>query len=157
MHATQKAEDRRRASRKHTHRLSAIGRSGMPLAQYENAIVEDRGGGGVKIRSGMPLSPKQTVRLRMEADGSVVRAAVVWAHPEGLIEKRANRKLGGAFVAGCKILPKDAAKKKQKRDPGHSRMATIITWSIKIGVGLVALGVVAGVVYAVASLVGLVA
>jgi hypothetical protein len=157
MQATGRKQDRRRAGRVRAHRDASVGRSGWPAAEYENAVVEDEGGGGCRIRSAVPLERDETVRLRLDEDGRALRAAVVWARPDGIIQKRASGKPGSAYLAGCRLLPSKGSAKRRPADPTRSRLADILAVAIKTAGVLVAIALVAAVVYAAVAILGLVA
>lgn len=107
--------DRRGGTRRPKQLRGLVGHKGTPPQNCENALIEDVGGGGLRLRSGSQIRPDESLILYVGDEQKPLPVKVVWAKKEGVIEKRASGKPGQAFVAGCHLKSMDAPKPAEKK------------------------------------------
>jgi hypothetical protein len=153
--------ERRRSPRKSDRIKALVGPKDSKSDACENAMIEELGKTGLRIRSGAPLNPDESFFLYVGDDRKPTRAKVIWVKKEGFIEKRRTGKAGQAFVAGVKLRELPTKEKEPKARGAAARRAEVkrdaefstrvVRWVfIGGGVGLLAL-----IIYAVVSLVQL--
>jgi hypothetical protein len=145
--------DRRKATRRMQRISALVGTKHDPPENCENAVVEEIGRGGLRIRSGANLNPEDSLILYVGPEEKPVRAKVRWARKQGVIEKRRTGKPGQAVVAGLVIQERAAQPKRKeraaaKRRPGADPTAIVMRVLFAAG----ALGLVGLLAYAVVSL-----
>ncbi len=107
--------DRRGGTRRPKQIRGLVGPKGTPPQSCENAIIEDVGGGGLRLRAGSQVRPDESLILYVGDEQKPLGVKVVWAKKEGVIEKRASGKPGQAFLAGCHLKSKDAPKPAERK------------------------------------------
>jgi len=113
-----------------------VGPKNTPVDQCENAVVEEVGSGGLRIRAGSHLNEEDSLFLYVGDNRKPVRAKVVWVRKDGLIEKRKTGKTGQAFIAGCKVRGTAAsAKPREAARSGDSGdlAARLFRWGLVAG------------------------
>ena len=147
--------ERRLAERRRVEAPALVGGRGMPRERCENGEVVEQGRGGMRIRSGRPLTVNETVFLYVDDRKHPLRAKVVWSKSDGLIEKRGSGRLGNACAAGCRVMPAEK-KVEAKRGVPSTATAHAVSLAIKLAVwgGLMAgVGCLVYVMFALFSMI----
>ena len=142
MSARESGFDRRRATRRQKSVAALVGPRHARPATCENAFVEDVSRGGMRVRSARSLAPGDSPVLYVGGLRQAVAAKVRWVRRHGLIVRRDSGKPSQAYVAGC-ALSDAPAPRPAPAAPRGSVPAAVVIWSMRIGAGLVALGLVA--------------
>lgn len=147
--------DRRQWLRKEERRDALVGPKRHTVSRCENAVIEESGEGGLRIRSAAPVHRKETLVLYVGEKRRRMKAKVVWVKQEGLIEKRLTGKPCRAFVAGC--LVKEAEGEQRFRRESKIEVTADKTARVVRGAIITAgIGLAGAVAYFVASLVHLI-
>ena len=150
--------DRRRSDRKPKRVSALVGKKRTAPRDCENGIVQEYGSGGLRIISGTPIKPEDSCVLYVGIEEKPIGAKVIWVRKQGIIEKRKSGKPGQAYVAGCKIKTAETAKPKKEKGRGAARRISQTDWTtyiMKSAFIMAGLGIIAFVVYALATLVQL--
>ncbi len=123
--------ERRRAGRRRIDTPALIGGRDMPKERFENGELVEKARGGIRIRSGRPLSVNDTIFVYVDDPSKPVRAKVVWSKADGLIEKRGSGRLGNACAAGCRVMPGEK-KAEAKRGVPNAAAAHAVSLAIKL-------------------------
>ena len=110
----------------------------------EEAIIEELGEQGLRIRSGRPLRQRDRVVLLDPNLGFARDLTVVWSRPQGLIEKQG--KPGHAYVAGCVVERVRPAIRRRKTGPPSDKLLRLALIGAAVSVGALLLYLLSSIV-----------
>jgi hypothetical protein len=133
-------KERRRDIRRRP-RLDAFVRPwGYPVGEREYAIVEDASEGGLCLRSATPLRKDDMLALNVAGQPEALKARVVWARRQGLIDLDLSHRIDPAWLAGCEVeAPSRARLKPLLKSRGTPPLVEVDTLLMR---GLLAAGII---------------